>query len=244
MLTASDIHQRVDMSEFNHTWFDICCYIKDTNHVVVIDRIPIVSKPNIEAIQNKLLLLDISAGNNLKLYARVMHGGVFECILPLRCLRLEIYVAYKQMTVIIVVLVITLILLAYLYQEEEGFQIQIAGNKKCSSCNASSNLLPVMNPMFNLREVVKNILLLEDHLFHTRKQCNDCIMKHFLIIEGLAEELVTLDKKLQCTKYHNIAEKIRKIEKDYIKNPRGKIEIAQKLRAVRKPLMKGCFSHF
>ena len=134
----------------------------------------------------------------------------------------------------IIAIVVVLILLSYLYQSQpqrtEGF-----------TCN---NLLPIMDPMFNLREVVKNILLLEDHLFHTRKQCNDCIMKHFLIIEGLAEELVTLDKKLQCTEYHNIAEKIRKIEKYYIMNPRGKTEIAQRLRAVRKPLMKGCFKHF
>ena len=141
--------------------------------------------------------------------------------------------------VVAIVITIALILIAYLYQSpsNEGFGT-------CTSCSSRRNLLPVMDPMFNLREVVKNILLLEDHLFHTRKQCSDCIIKHFLIIEGLAEELVTLDKKLQCKEYHNIAEKIRKIEKDYISNPRGKTEIAQKLRAVRKPLMKGCFKHF
>jgi len=53
-------------------------------------------------------------------------------------------------------------------------------------------LLPVMNPLFNFRQIVKEILLLEDHLAHPDMRCPDCINKHLLKIEGYAEEAITL----------------------------------------------------
>lgn len=52
----------------------------------------------------------------------------------------------------------------------------------------------VHNPLHNLREAVKQALLLEDHLFHPRKNCEDCISKHLLMMEALLEEAVTLDE--------------------------------------------------
>jgi 2'-5' RNA ligase len=57
----------------------------------------------------------------------------------------------------------------------------------------TGGLLPVMDPVYNLREIVKQLLLLEDHLFHPRKRCPDCVKKHTLMAEALAEEAVTLD---------------------------------------------------
>lgn len=54
-------------------------------------------------------------------------------------------------------------------------------------------LLPVMDARFNLREMVKQMILLEDHLFQARKNCPDCVFKHMMAIEALAEEAVTLD---------------------------------------------------
>ncbi len=136
-----------------------------------------------------------------------------------------------QLSFIALILILILMMILGRYRTIEGF----------STC---TKLLPIMDPFYNLREIVKNILLLEDHLFHRRKRCNDCIMKHFLIIEGLAEEIVSLDKDLKCEKYYDIAEQIRKIEKLYIKNPNNKIAIAQMLRAIRKPLISNCFSSF
>ena len=55
-------------------------------------------------------------------------------------------------------------------------------------------LLPIMSPLFNLREICKQMSLLEDHLNNVRKRCPDCIRKHFLTIEALFEEAVSLDK--------------------------------------------------
>lgn len=56
-----------------------------------------------------------------------------------------------------------------------------------------SSLLPIMSPLFNLREVCKHLTLLEDHLNQPRKRCPDCIRKHFLTLEALFEEGVSLD---------------------------------------------------
>ena len=58
-------------------------------------------------------------------------------------------------------------------------------------------LLPIMSPLYNLREICKQIALLEEHLNQPRKRCPDCIRKHFLTIEALFEEAVSLDKELK-----------------------------------------------
>jgi hypothetical protein len=51
----------------------------------------------------------------------------------------------------------------------------------------------LMDPLFNIREFVKQLLLLEDHLAHPHKRCQDCIRKHLLTAEALAEEAAALD---------------------------------------------------
>ena len=53
----------------------------------------------------------------------------------------------------------------------------------------------LMDPKHNLREVAKQLILLEDHLSHKRKRCRDCMVKHYLMVEGLLEEAITLDKE-------------------------------------------------
>jgi hypothetical protein len=100
-----------------------------------------------------------------------------------------------------------------------------------------------MNPKFNLREICKNCILLEDHLFQPRKRCSDCIRKHMLTIEALAEEAITLDKNKECKEYYDLPEKIRNIEKDFINNI-DPHEIAQKIRNIRKNMVKKCFAEF
>ena len=50
----------------------------------------------------------------------------------------------------------------------------------------------ISEPGFNWREITKQMLLLEDHLFVPVKNCPDCIKKHLLNLEGLAEEIPSL----------------------------------------------------
>ena len=49
------------------------------------------------------------------------------------------------------------------------------------------------DPLFNIREILKQMVLVEDHLNHPYKTCPDCIRKHLLTIEALAEEASALD---------------------------------------------------
>lgn len=66
-------------------------------------------------------------------------------------------------------------------------------NLICTDCNSENSQL--FDPMFNVRETAKQLILLEDHLAHQAKHCVDCVSKHLLFAEGLLEEAVTLDKK-------------------------------------------------
>ena len=52
--------------------------------------------------------------------------------------------------------------------------------------------LSLHDPEFNLREIAKQMLLLEEHLFHPHKLCPDCVRKHLLTIEALADEMAAL----------------------------------------------------
>jgi hypothetical protein len=115
-----------------------------------------------------------------------------------------------------------------------------------SSSNICGNdkLYPIMDPRFNLREASKNMILLEDHLFHMGKRCKDCILKHCLTIEGFLEEGVTLDVD---GKYTNVLQKafdeFRLIFIEIAAKCRAGsltnedcVKIAQKIRKIRKPL--------
>lgn len=117
------------------------------------------------------------------------------------------------------------------------------GKGGCVSATGSK-LLPVLDPCFNMREICKQCILLEDHLFQNEKRCTDCIKKHFLTIEGLAEEAITLDKK---NEYHlsklELPEKVRGLQRKFI-NGQDPESIAQELRWIRKPLMADFFHKF
>jgi len=55
--------------------------------------------------------------------------------------------------------------------------------------------LSLTDPRTSLREAVKQMVLLEDHLCHPHKQCPDCIRKHLLAIEAFGEEAGALDPR-------------------------------------------------
>lgn len=51
---------------------------------------------------------------------------------------------------------------------------------------------PLHDPKYNMIQIIKESLLLEDHLLDPKKQCKDCIFKHLLKIIALQEEAVSL----------------------------------------------------
>jgi hypothetical protein len=111
-------------------------------------------------------------------------------------------------------------------------------------CGAGKKLFPIMDARFNLRECAKNMILLEDHLFHSGKQCEDCIKKHCLTIEALLEEGVTLDLKGDHSvilietfnKFRDIfSELSAKMKKQNLQHE-DCVKAAQHIRKIRKPL--------
>ena len=103
------------------------------------------------------------------------------------------------------------------------------------------SLLPIMHPLFNMREVCKQTALLEDHLNNERKRCTDCIRKHFLTIEALLEEAVSLDNKAKWADLlDGKVELVRECQARWI-DGEDPCDIAQDLRAVRKDLTPKCF---
>jgi hypothetical protein len=56
-------------------------------------------------------------------------------------------------------------------------------------------LHPLLEPLFNVLEIYKQLLLLLDHLSDKTLRCKTCILKHTLFIEALTEEAIALDNK-------------------------------------------------
>lgn len=109
-------------------------------------------------------------------------------------------------------------------------------------------LLPIMSPLYNLREICKQVALLEEHLNQPRKRCSDCIRKHFLTIEALFEEAVSLDKDLEYGEHlEGKAQEIRSLQGAWIDFKetnlahKGYLLLAQALRVMRKEFAPLCF---
>lgn len=109
---------------------------------------------------------------------------------------------------------------------------------------AKRTLLPVMRPAQNMREIIKQIIMLEDHLFQRCKRCGDCVNKHFLTIEALAEECGTLcdsDAAQVSREAQAVASEVRVLHHAWAQAPKRDdvcTRVAGRLRQVRKRLMR------
>lgn len=77
---------------------------------------------------------------------------------------------------------------------EESIKQKINNDDKNVNSNKdnANKLDPISNPRYNMQQVIKQSILLEEHLNCKRKRCRDCITKHFNHIIGLCEEAVML----------------------------------------------------
>jgi len=73
----------------------------------------------------------------------------------------------------------------YLGKNKIKNNIEISGDTCTTICDS---LDPVSDPKYNMQQIIKQSILLEEHLTNKNKRCRDCITKHFLHIIGLAEE--------------------------------------------------------
>lgn len=130
------------------------------------------------------------------------------------------------------------------YQNEPIVQTRELFETTPTPTTPAATLLPVLDCRFNLREICKQCILLEDHLSHDEKRCTDCCIKHFLALEGLCEEAITLDKTGQTMKtYLDLPTRIREIQALWNADPSGNAhQCAQMLREIRKRFQPDVFS--
>lgn len=67
-----------------------------------------------------------------------------------------------------------------------------SGNKGTCNKDTCGAIDDVNNPSYNMQNIVKQSILLEEHIAEKNKYCISCIVKHFQHIIGLAEEAVWL----------------------------------------------------
>ena len=119
-----------------------------------------------------------------------------------------------------------------------------SSNHKTGSCDIKScgALDPVSDPKYNMQQIVKQSILLEEHLTNKNKRCRDCITKHFQHIIGLAEEAQML-ATTNCNKFPLLSESViiyNDLFNDWFKNREDEskiLEISDKLRIHRKKLI-------
>ena len=97
----------------------------------------------------------------------------------------------------------------------------IGANTDADKCTTTCDALdPVSDPRYNMQQIIKQSILLEEHLTNKNKRCRDCITKHFLHIIGLAEEAEMLATN-NINKYPLINESVilyNELFKIWIKN--------------------------
>lgn len=95
--------------------------------------------------------------------------------------------------------------------------------------------------VFNVREITKQMLLLEDHLSDDDKYCVDCIRKHMLLMEALAEEARAVDPASPWNDTLNDLAKHIRYWQTAFEDGKPKHEIGQLIRERRKVYIQKVF---
>ena len=99
----------------------------------------------------------------------------------------------KAIVYIYISIAVAIIILfsAAMSSSKHKFEKSVSSTGTCNltTCGALDN---VSDPAYNVKQVIKQSILLEEHLAEDNKFCKDCIIKHFLHIIGLCEEAVWL----------------------------------------------------
>ena len=105
------------------------------------------------------------------------------------------------------------------------------------------SLDPVSDPKYNMHQIVKQSILLEEHLANKNKRCRDCITKHFSHIIGLAEEAIMLACN-DVKKYPLMGELgiyYNKLFQKWLKDTSCSLDVCAELRTMRKKIIQVYF---
>ena len=96
---------------------------------------------------------------------------------------------------------------------------------------------PVLDPAYNMENVCKQSILLEEHLNNDKKRCNDCCKKHMLHIVRLAEEAMSLAGHDADPLIEDVAKTYDSLLREYLDGG-DPLEIAEGCRKKRKEVME------
>jgi hypothetical protein len=150
----------------------------------------------------------------------------------------------SEFVLLFVLFMIILVLCYFIIYVQLNSKKQNKSKSSSGSCNIKTcgALDPVSNPAYNMQQIVKQSILLEEHITNKNKRCRDCITKHFLHIIGLAEEaqMLATDKGDKYPLMNENVELYNQLFKDWIKNKDNEqmnLIVADKLRINRKKLI-------
>ncbi len=151
---------------------------------------------------------------------------------------------------IIPIFLIVLFIVSYIYilyrltdKDENLLRIKVTNtnntNDKCD-VHSCKSIDPVSDPKYNMQQIVKQSILLEEHLANKNKRCRDCITKHFLHIIGLAEEaqMLATNKIDQYPLINESIELYNKLFKKWLQDTENNVlYCCDELRNMRKRLI-------
>lgn len=148
---------------------------------------------------------------------------------------------------IILFLIIYIVFFCYSLFNKKNHKNHKSNNNKSNknhTCNKIScgALDPVSDPKYNMQQIVKQSILLEEHLINKNKRCRDCITKHFQHIIGLSEEaqMLATDKSSKYPLLNDSVDVYNDLFNNWFKYRYDDIkiyEVADKLRIHRKKLI-------
>lgn len=110
----------------------------------------------------------------------------------------------KGVFISIVIILVLFITIRLSSKNQKPDLSKVASGTCSKSCGAID---PVNDPDYNVREAIKQTLLLEQHLAEKAKYCKSCCVKHQLVIIGLLEEAVWMAGN-HCKDYPKLKESV------------------------------------
>lgn len=144
------------------------------------------------------------------------------------------------MMIILIILLIVLTTLTFFIPTRTKPNLDEYKGTCSTSCGIG--LDNVNDPKYNIEEVIKNTLLIEQHLSERKKYCKACLVKHFLLSIGLLQESIWM-AGCNCMKYPKLEESLQFYQdvfnkwRDHMDDDEVRLDSLTKLREWRREMI-------
>ena len=96
------------------------------------------------------------------------------------------------MLIIVIIMLVCVMSKLYTKPPKRHSKQSMASNANVCTQDTCGAIDPVNDPDYNMKNIIKQSILLEEHVAEKSKYCISCIVKHFMHIIALLEEAVWL----------------------------------------------------